>query len=381
MSILETHAVIAFEGFAILFVAAAIAGNTFALLHLPIVKEFGWGRARTSWGQAILLLATVFGLCFVDRALHQFGIQHVILCGILVMVISLTILSRVSRLGGFWLAMALMGLASALATVVPVQAFILGWIPDGAGKIMGWVFAGQHLGGVAMPPVVHSVLKRTGWRRCSLMLGLPLLVLLVLVLFLRNPPQLPAVSEYWGSWVGLSSSKTSWRLGLVILLAGLGTGGLAPHMIGLAEKSGFGITEGARALSTLHGGTIVGTLVVGWAADKLDKGLLIGLVYFLGLVGIVVLLISSRSATSLYLSAGLIGIPDAAFPAWTLLIREHYGLSNAARLLGIAGAVFLFGRSPSAVFPGYSYDLWKSYRPGLLLAAALLLAASVLIAL
>ena len=152
-----------------------------------------------------------------------------------------------------------------------------------------------------------------------------------------------------------------------------------PQLIVVALNHGFGEYEGARALSLLNGASMLGMVMGGWASDRFNRRNVLGLVYMLGFVGIVILSFAG-SLFRLYFSAGLFGVGlGASFPVWAPLLKEYYGSSDVARLLGVAGAIFLLGWAPSAIFLGLSYDFWRSYSPGLLAAAFFLLAASVLI--
>lgn len=377
---LESPIFITIIGFVILFVAAAIAGNTFEVLHPAMISEFGWGTGPTSVGRSISLITAVGGLYFVGAALNRFGIRDVIMAGIALMMLSLATLSHASRLKVFWSAMGLMGLSSALATVAPVQTLIGGWFPHRSQRIMSFVFLGQHFGGATMTLVASVVLKSRGWRAFCKALGVPLALLMVLVCFVHNPPRVvEAGCAYRSSWGSLLFPQKFWLLGVNSLLAGLGSGAFT-HLVRVAESVGLQRTQGKQALAILHGATVVATLLVGCTAGRLTKNSLMGLMYVLGVAG-VILLVRSRSAASLYISAGFLGIPDGAFPLWTALITDRYASGDLARLFGFQGALFLLGRAASVALIGYSFHKHMTYNRGLLGAGGFLLAASLLIAL
>jgi MFS family permease len=375
----ETKTWITFQGFTILFIAAATAGNVFSIFQGPILSELGWSRGLISLGQSIQVVVSVVGLSFVGWVLDRFGIRQVILSGIIIMISSLAILSRTFYPSQFCFAMALLGLASALATVVPVQTLVVRWFHDASGKILGTVFLGQGFGGVVIPLVINPYVKSIGWRKSLFVLAASLPLLFLLVLFLPNPPK-PAADRWRpDTWVHLLIEKRFWIFGLILLLAGLGTGGLIPHLILISRNNGFGDARAASALSVLNGASMFAALLAGWVSHVVRKNKVLGVAYCLGFIGII-LLTYSRSVPFLFLSAALCGVGiGAAFPVWAPLIDEHYGSSNVARLLGLTGSIFLLGWVPSIMLFGFSFDLWKSYAPGLLFAAGCLIVASGLI--
>lgn len=152
------------------------------------MRELGSSRGAVSCGQGVLIVVSVVVLLWVGRLLDRFGIRRVILIGIATMSVALVIFSQVHSLAQLCLAMALLGVGSALATGVPVQTLAVRRFPQGAGKILGVVFAGQSLGGVMIPLASTPLIKAFGWRGSSLVFGVTLLFLFLFVLLLQNPP-------------------------------------------------------------------------------------------------------------------------------------------------------------------------------------------------
>ena len=152
---------------AVLFVIMAIVVgclDSMAVLFAPLLKHFGWSRARLSAVMSVVAVAiglfTPVAGWFVDRI----GARAVIAAGVATAGAGLLLASQANSPFALAAAIALFGVGGGGASLVSASYVIANWFGDNRGIAMGVMMMGtSDCAGVAAPLISH-VAARAGWR-------------------------------------------------------------------------------------------------------------------------------------------------------------------------------------------------------------------------
>jgi MFS family permease len=215
---------------------------TFALLLEPVERELGLGRAQSSLGFSLALLAE--GLCayqvgrWIDRG-HE---RAVMTAGSLLIATGLLLHSQVHSVAGFYAAWLLLGIALSATLYSPAFAVVTRRYPhDFRRAIITLTFLGGLASSVFIP-VSAGLIAQLGWRHALIVLaGVHLLVCVPLhAICLRGAP--PAVTVPAGgahSPAALLRSAPFLLIGVFTVgMMGI-TAAIPPHLISLLRESGL----------------------------------------------------------------------------------------------------------------------------------------------
>lgn len=351
---------------------------SFGVFFEPMAREFGTGRGLTS----VIFAVTAF-LFFVlgavtGRAADRLGPRPVVLVGAVATGAGLILTAGVPSI---WLGYLTYGLGVGLGTAcgyVPMVAAIGGWFERRRALAIGIAVSGIGVGTLAVPPVAALLVGPLGWRRTYLVFGVAALLLLSACgLAARRPPAGSKSSLQLGravrtrefAWLYCSGLLSSFALFLAFV-----------HIVPYAIKLGTAPVAAAGLISVVGIGSAAGRLGLGAAAERLGAVRMFQLS-----VGILI-----ASYALWYLAPSY-----AALAAFALVLGLGYGgwvalspsvmadLFGAEGLGGSLGALYTsagIGALLGPPFAGFLVDATNSYRPAILTALGLAIAAGVLIA-
>jgi len=351
---------------------------SFGVFFDPMAREFGTGRGLTS----VVFAVTAF-LFFVLGAMtgpvaDRIGPCRVVLVGAGATGGGLILTAAVPSI---WLGYLTFGLGVGLGTAcgyVPMVAAVGGWFERRRALAIGIAVSGIGVGTLAVPPVAALMVGSMGWRRTYVVLGVAaLMVLSACALAARRPP------------AGPQKSRRLRRVVRTREFAGLYCSGLLSsfalflafvHIVPYAIKLGTAPVAAAGLVSVIGVGSTVGRLGLGGAAERL------GAVRTFQLsVGILI-----ASYVLWYLAPGYLALAGFAlvlglgYGGWVALspsvMADLFGWEGLGGSLGLlytsAGVGALFGPP----FAGFLVDATNSYRPAILTALGLAVAAGFAIA-
>ena len=376
---------------AVLFVIMAIVVgclDSMAVLFAPLLKHFGWSRARLSAVMSVVTLAiglfTPVAGWFVDRI----GARAVIAAGVAVAGAGLLIASRANSPFALAAAIALFGVGGGGASLVSASYVIANWFGDNRGIAMGVMMMGTSTGAALAAPLISHVTARAGWRWGFVTQGASLLIvaLPLAVFFLResgdqrDAARGPAPAHVRsGVDVGQALRTPSFWL-YCLILAAFGITGAAVnlHLVPFLLTDGFAPALAAWVLSTYYIGATVAKPILGAATDRI--GVRGGLCLALLMMGTSCALLphvgDHRVIFMLAATYGFgIGGPVALMP---LLGVEAFGLRRYGTLMGLAGLVQMGSGVIGPIAAGAFFDRFGSYGPVFTLLGFILAAASLL---
>ncbi len=388
-----------FFGWWIVFASAAIVFLTgcpffygFGSLFNPIVNEFGWSRAATSF--AFSLRSEVGGIAapIVGFLVDRVGARRLMVFGVLMVALGFVLLSRVQELWAFYGSVVVIAIGMSAAAGPVGMVAIAHWFRRRRGRALALMTMGAGTSGV-MVIVLTWLISTFDWRNALLIIAaLQLAVCVPLALSVRNRPEeigllpdgdppddtadaegaAPALVRDEGMTVRQSlASSAFWRLAIAVALGNVGSMAIIVHQIPFFTNN-VGLSEGAAAASvtvmTLM--SLVGRFGFGYVADLVDKRLVMAGAY--ALLALAVLLFATiYDPWQIFLVLPLFSLGfGGIIPVRPAFQAEVFGMRNFGAIQGLVFTIATLGGLIGPVFAGWVYDQTESYRLSFVILAA-----------
>jgi MFS family permease len=385
--------IIAASLFATLFLVWGGGVNTGPVFLPPLLKSFGWTRARVATlGSAGALMG---GLCgpLVGLLVDRIEARKVILLGAFTVGIGFIIASRADSYALLLIANLIIAIGVTAATLIPASIVIASWFGARRGLALGFTFAGTSLGGAVMIVVANKAIAFGGWRAGYVAMALPMLFIVVpLVLFVvRSRPanvsdasevSTPAPVSIELPGVELREAfhtRSFWLIGIAQFFYACAISGILVHLVVYLIGDGYTATLSASSLSMIYLMSTVGKVALGPSADRISPRTVLSLVYFGAGVGTLLLLGASKGMmlVGFIVLVGIAaGTPLVLLP---LVFIHSLGLKRLGSVQGIGSIFFTVGAAVGPVAAGHIFDVSGSYAVAFAVFAAMWLAAAVAI--
>ena len=388
-----------FFGWWVVFASAAIVfltGGTFfygfGALFNPIVDEFGWSRAATSF--AFSLRSEVGGIAapIVGFLVDRVGARRLMVGGVLTVALGFVLLSQVQTLWAFYGSVVVIAIGMSAAAGPVGMVAIAHWFRRRRGRALAFMTMGAGTSGV-MVIVLAWLISTFDWRNALLIVAaLQLAVCVPLALSVRNRPEEigllpdgdlpddpaeegaappPRIGDEGMTVRQSLASSAFWRLAIAVALGNVGSMAIIVHQIPFFTNS-IGLSDGLAAASvtamTLM--SLAGRFGFGYVADLVDKRFVMAGAY--ALLALAVLLFATIYQPWQILlvlplfSLGFGGI----IPVRPAFQAEVFGMRNFGAIQGLVFTVATLGGLIGPVFAGWMYDQTESYRLSFVLLAA-----------
>ncbi|HKD67311.1 MAG TPA: MFS transporter [Candidatus Binataceae bacterium] len=375
---------------AVLFVVMAIfvgCLDSMAVLFTPLLKHFGWSRARLSAVMSVISIAlglsTPVAGWFVDRI----GARAVIAAGLAISGAGLLIASQSNSAFALGAGCALFGVGGGGASLVSASYVIANWFGENRGIAMGVMMMGTSTGAALAAPLVSHVVTRAGWRWgfvaeavAVLAVALPLAAVQIRTRDDRADVHgLAPVRALGGVDVEQAlRTRSFWLYCLILAMFGIVGAAVNLHLVTFLLTDGFQATLAAWVLSTYYIGATVAKPILGAMTDRLGVrgGLCLALLFMGTSCALLPHVGDHRIVFMLAATYGMgIGGPVALMP---LLGVEAFGLKRYGTLMGLAGLVQMGSGFIGPVAAGAFFDRFGSYSPVFTLLGVILVATSLL---
>ncbi len=385
--------IIAASVFVTLFLVWGGGVNTGPVFLPPLLKHFGWTRARVSTlGSAGALIAGVCGP-IVGWLVDRIDARRVMLAGVLTVAVGFIVASRADSYYLLLAANLMIAIGVTAATLIPASLVIASWFGERRGLAMGLTFAGTSLGGAAMIVVANKAIAVGGWRAGYVAMAIPMLVIVVpLVLFVVRSRPAPTIdsADLAGARVetvvvpGVElaeafRSRSFWLIAIAEFFYACAIGGTLVHLVVYLIGTGYTATLSASSLSMIYLMSTVGKLSLGPSADRLSPRIVLALVFAGAALGTILLLAAGSAAmlAGFILLVGIAsGTPLVLLP---LVFIQSLGLKRLGSMQGAAGILATIGAAIGPVAAGRIFDVSGSYAVAFGTFAAMWLAAAVAI--
>jgi MFS family permease len=347
----------------------------FAFYGLPffydfMTSEYGWSRTVVTSGNAVgkLLVAPLFGF-IAGWLIDRYGPRRLMLSGAVLMGVALVGLSFADSLGLFYLFYIFNALGYVCGGPLPCQVLISRRFTQNRGKAMGIAYLGIGTGGVVVPLLAAGLVQQFGWHTALCILGLLIIAIAIPLPLLFKEPAAPAAAP--------SESRTLPSIRAILcrpqfyLLAvgsmcAIGTvGGVGQHLKLYLRDADYSQSAAAHVMSLVLLASLVGRVLMGWLADRLNRKYVMLLIYLIVASAIPLLLVPDFPGR-IFLFAVVFGIGlGGDYMIIPLMAGDLFGVQALGRTMGI---ILVADGVAEAVFPMLVGALYngasKSYAVG-----------------
>ncbi len=336
-----------------------------------IAADTGGARQIPSLAVSLAFFGTGLGGILMGRLANSYSVRWTVIGGSLMIALGLVL----SSFGAPWqlylghgLFMGVLGNAGLNA---PLFVYVSRWFDRRRGSALALISSGGYLAGFIWPTIFERSIAYVGWRWT--MIGFAVFQIAVIVplalIFLRPPPELPAVTGTHASAAG-PRQVFGWNANLVFGMLALAAflccvtmSMPQQHLVAFCSDLGISSTIGAAMLSLLLGMGFFSRQGWGWLSDRMG-GLLTAMISSLMQCAAMSGFLFTQDTVGLFTVATAFGIGfSALIPAYVLTIRDHYPLSDAhwrvPLLLLFSGS----GMATGGWLAGYLYDIYGYYMP------------------
>jgi len=362
-------------GAAIMMSLAMGMRQSLGLFMQPMARDAGLAAADFAFALAIQNIAWGVTQPFAGAIVDRWGTRLVSICGVALFAGGLALTAVVPSAVFACLGMGIMvGVALSCCTssvTGKITARVVN--PHRRGLAFGIMSAAGSLGGFAAAPLAAGTLSSSGWQ-----IGLIAFVglaaaMLPAALFASRADDLPpdtaaSAQQSLKSALGEACGHGGYMvMATAYFVCGLQLAFLVTHLPAFLASCGLEPMVGALALVVIGGFNVIGSLVFGWAGDRLPRQILLGSIYLLRSVAIAVYFSLPVTAGSTMVFAAIMGFLWLGVqPLVQGLVAQIFGIRFLGTLTGVAffshqvGA-FLGAWGGGVVFAALgSYDVaWK----------------------
>jgi sugar phosphate permease len=335
------------------------------------VTEFDWTRATVTSGSAMgkIIVGPIFGFLagwIVDR----FGPRRLMLLGIVMGGIALIGLSVMTSLWQFYVFYFFNALGYMCGGPLPNQVLISRWFEKSRGKAMGIAYLGVGVGGMLVPQIAKWLNVEFGWHQALMILGILMIAIAFpMAWFVKeNPEHVSQQAKQELSKLPIGHILKGWPFYLLVIGSMCSIGAVSGTSQNL--KLFFSIdlkysqTEAANVLSIVLGSSIIGRLLMGWLADRIQKKYVMMLIYGLVAVSIPLLYFADVPGV-IYVFAFIFGVAlGGDYMIIPLMAAELFGVRVMGRVMGLVITVDGLAEAFAPLLAAWLRDTSGSYANG-----------------
>ena len=384
--------------FVTLFVSVGFLFYSYGVFMPAIEAEFGSSRLAGSLGLSLMMLTMGLAGPYLGKAVDETSIRGVMIIGIVLMTFGFLMASRTTAMWQLQVILGtILGLGAAFSGVIPSQTLVANWFIRRRGIALGIATMGVSLAGILMPLISTKLIDAIGWRATFIVYAIMAISVLLPVIYilLANRPEEkglypdgeshPSALPPLGLVQSVATSHTEeqraadtldhhdWNFDLarrsvnfwaIAFSMGFNLHCIAAvlmHMVWMGLDGGLSAYDAAILLSLSAGVGIIGKVLFGAMADRIDTRIAVWLAIAFQMLGLSIL---SRSPdhTGLLIAVAVFGLGmGGIIPLWGSLIGEAFGRENFATIMGMMAACMLPIRIAGLPIAGYIFDRTGSY--------------------
>jgi MFS family permease len=333
---------VAATGFLSLFSLVGIMFYGLPFFYDFWVTDFGWTRAQVTSGNALakLMIGPLFGF-LAGWIIDRFGPRRLMLAGIVMGGIALIGLSRMTSLWQFYFFYLFNALGYMCGGPLPNQVLVSRWFDKSRGKAMGIIYLGIGIGGMLVPQIARGLTASFGWRDALMALGILMIaVAFPMAWFVKENPEHQVLKASQDTpKPEFTKILRSWPFYLLVIGSMCSIGAVAGTSqnikLFLSIDLEYSQQLAANVLSIILASSIVGRLLMGWLADRIEKKYVMVLIYSLVALSIP-LLYFSQTPGIIYLFAFIFGVAlGGDYMIIPLMAAELFGVKVLGRVMGL----------------------------------------------
>lgn len=376
--------------FAALMLSSGLIMYSYSVIAAPIELAFNASRTSMMLGMASMMLAGGVVSPFLGGLLDRVSMRRMMLVGISGIAVGHVLLSMITAVWQLPLIYAVcMMLGNSLLGPLLTSTLLARWFSRKRGLAMGVATIGTSVGGFVFPPLMQWAIDTFGWRDALRFSGIGTFVLMLpIALTVASRPEDKGLHPDGGkeplpvtilgrtySFGDLARERNFWLVAIVMSLLFCAYTAILSNLVPLVMGGGLSTDSAALQISILALAGIVGKILFGTIADRVD--LRFGLAGSLVLVSTGFWLYAATDGFASYaLASTLIGLATGGMlPVWGSLLAVLFGAASYGRVMGMMNPLIMPLTLLGPPMAGVVYDQTGSYSALLYgLMAALLLA-------
>ncbi|MDE0330551.1 MAG: MFS transporter [Nitrospinae bacterium] len=362
---------------------------SFSLFQVPLIQEFGWSRGAL--GGAFALSMSLYAICSptAGSLLERKGPRALIPWGSALIGAGLALGFFISSLWHAYIFIGVMiGIGLALSGFVTHNAILPRWFFRSRGLAAGIAISGIGIGSFILMPTIERIIAVFGWRYAYLIFGGSILLLLLplKILLLRNNPSdvgqnidgvsdaeaanIPKPTASHSQKVGavfwqVKGERNFWALMILAFVIGLNNNSIWSQLQIFFVDAKFSTAFGAFVFGLTGAIRILGSVVLGWASDRIARKKAQAIALFLGGLGVLVLLSvpnMSYGAALAFSFAAIYGFGVGGMSTcYAAMCADAYAGRSFAVIMGLLEIAFGLGGFIGPPMAGFMFDFTGSY--------------------
>ncbi|MBV6715826.1 MFS transporter [Paenibacillus chitinolyticus] len=358
--------------------------NSAGLFLKQVSNDLGVGMGSLSLYFSVSAIITMFFLPIGGKLMAKYDTRLILSAAIILQAGAFAMFGLMNSVWGWYILAVPLAVGGVFITVIAGPVLINQWFKKSKGLALGIMGAAGGAIGAISQPIVGNLIANQGWRTSYIIVGIAVIVIVVpiVLLLIRKSPlekkTLPYGAEAAGNTsagagagaenkgVTLAAAKKSSAFYALLTFFFLITSvaSFSVHIPSYLMNKGFDVSFAGNVMATNMIGVLIGSLVIGFASDKIGTRNTAMLAMILGVLAIGLLLFAASSTLVISLAVGLFGLVSASIgtlgPALTssLFGNKEYSqiYSNASLGLAISSIIAL----PAY---GFVFDFTGSYTP------------------
>ncbi|MGB0188639.1 MAG: MFS transporter [Aequoribacter sp.] len=369
--------ILAGVAFLLLMLSNGAIMYSYSVVAVPIGLEFEASRTAMMLGITVMTLCGGIVSPWFGSLVDRWSLKGMMLLGALGMSLGYVALSLTTATWQVPLVYgALMMLGTNLLGPLTTSTLLARWFTKKRGMALGIAAVGTSVGGFVFPPLIQGLIDQHEWRTALRYLGAGLFIVAVpAVLLVVNSPQLRGLHADGApmdpdfvppvaapvSFGLLLKNRNFILIAIVMSLLFATYTGVMSNMVPFAMGRGLTADEGALLISALAVAGIVGKLVFGAVADKIDLRWGLGASMALVIASMLVFAYF-QGLTALTVGSALIGLAAGGMlPVWGALLAVLFGAANYGRVMGMMNPLIMPLTLAGAPLAGFIFDQTGAY--------------------
>jgi MFS family permease len=333
----------------------------------------GWPTSLISAAITMYYLVGALALLVVGGALERWGPAPVMAYGAVAMGGAVAVLGWLREPWQLFAALAVMGTGWACLSLTAITSAILPWFPDRSAPAVTLALTGASVGGMVFVPGLVAIGQARGFAALTAAGAAALFVVaLPLAAFVVRHPDPPAgapagptsgddpaAGRAWSRREALRTRRF-WTLTLSFGLALVAQVGFIVHQLAFLEPT-LGHLQAALAVSATTVSALLGRVVAGTLADRMDRRVLSAAMFAVQAAALAAMAISSAPA-ALFVASVVFGLNVGNIITLPPLITHaEFGARSFATVFGMTSAAIQLGVAAGPGLVGVLRDVTGGY--------------------
>lgn len=359
---------------------------SFTAFFNPLVEEFGWSYAATSFAASIRSIEGGIASPLVGLVSDRFGARRLLLLGSILSGFGFVFLSQIRSLWSFYFIFVFLSVGSSLLFPVPGWTAVANWFGKKRGTALGILSAAIGLGG-GLIYAVNAFIIIYGWRATVVIIGIGMWVIgIPASLVVRHRPEpygqspngemsmKPAAEPSNTAAEGSTRSaedfslreamktRAFWGVAIAVTVSAATLHAVMVHVMPYLISVDFSREKASLVASFLVFVSITGRFGLGWLSNRMDSRYLLALGMTLQTLGLL-FLAWTRSLLWAALFVASFGPGYGGVITLRLTLQaQYFGRRAFGAIQGAFMAIMVIGTISSPLLTGMCYDLYGDYR-------------------